>query len=113
MSTFILDLSKLDQQVIKEILGFSLTVGLNFKKLNLVDLEITKDVLFVETETKAEEKSLKKLLNDLNVSNDIINANNKVVSNNKRLGVFLKTKDNTKPFFVDKTTGNTFKIVKD
>ena len=112
MKTFIVDLGRLSPEVNKELLGFVLTVGLNFRK---IDRKLTAEkVLFIEAETRAEEKALKEFLskNDIHGIMTIGNAN-KVDLNGESVGVFSSVKETiSDDYYFDNATGKKFAIVR-
>jgi hypothetical protein len=112
MKTLILDLSSLEKEITRELLGFTLTLGLNFRKINKIENEQLKDVLFIELLTAREEKTIKEFLTENRIINFlVIGKNNSVKDNGKTLGVFRSTQK-TNNVFLDKSTGKKFEIVK-
>jgi len=105
MKTFLIDLDGISPEVFKELIGFILTAGLNFRKLDQRIESRTGRTLFVEVETRAEEKALKE------VSPIIIKNENKAVLDGKIIGTFCQTNrgDNC---YVDNLTGKKFTIVR-
>lgn len=116
MKTFLIDLDSLSPEVFRELLGFILTVGLNFRKIDLVrDNVTTSRSLVVETATKAEEKGLNDFLakNEVEKPISILN-NNKATVGIKVLGTFKQLGKNATAelYYQDKSTGKRFVITK-
>lgn len=107
MKTYLIDLTDLNNDQCKELLGFALTVGLNFRKVSNKEQGKT---LFLEVESIREETSLKKLLTQLSIQDNtfINNKDNSVLKNFKRIGFFKKVEDDE--IFTYKQ--NKFSIVK-
>ena len=113
MKTAIIDLDNISLELFKELMGFTLTVGLNFRKLDQKTESGTGRALFIELATKAEEKALNELLNKLGITPPvIIGSGNKAVSGGKKLGTFKQT-ETTNAQYLDKTTGKAFSIVRE
>ena len=62
MKTFFIDLDSLSPEKFKQLIGFILTTGLSFRKIDLVKSEKVNSTLVVETETRAEERSFNEFL---------------------------------------------------
>jgi len=111
MRTEIIDLDGISPELFKELMGFTLTVGLNFRKLDQKTESGTGRALFIELATKAEEKALNELLTKLGVTPPIFIGNaNKASLNGKKLGVFEQV-ESSGARYLDKTTGKAFSIV--
>jgi hypothetical protein len=114
MKTLILDLTSLEKEVSRNVLGFLLTIGLNFRKVNKIENDQTKDVLFIEIESSREEKALKNILAENKILNYlIIGKDNQVKDGSKKLGSFKLVSDINSNGFLDKTTGKKFQIVRE
>lgn len=115
MKTYFLEIDNLEPQTFKQLLGFILTVGLNFRKIQSITGDKTNEVLVVETLSRIEQKALKKTLEELNVLvKFIVESDNKAKKGSKELGSFtevVKT-DNASSYFLDKTTGKRFNVVR-
>jgi hypothetical protein len=112
MKTFLIDLDGISPEVFKEIIGFILTAGLNFRKLDQRIESRTGRTLFVEVETRAEEKALKEFLTGQAVLSPIIIKNeNKAVLDGKIIGTFCQT-NRGENCYVDNLTGKKFTIVR-
>jgi hypothetical protein len=115
MKTFLIDLDSLSPEVFRELLGFILTVGLNFRKIDLIRDNVTSRTLVVETATKAEEKGLSDFLDKREVEKPIsILSNNKATVGIKVLGTFKQLGKNATAelYYQDKSTGKRFIITK-
>jgi hypothetical protein len=113
MRTFIIDLDGLNSETFKELMGFVLTIGLNFRKLDQRKESGTGRTLFVETATKSEEKALKEFLAKSNAANPIVIGNaNKAVIGTNNLGIFTLDEKAVDNFYLDNTTGKKFTIVR-
>ena len=114
MKTYIIDLYGINSETFKEIMGFTLTVGLNFRKLDQKTESGTGRTLFIELATKSEETALKAFLERQGIAAPIIVGNaNKASLDGKKLGVFSIVNDSAGNYYQDKTTGKKFSIVGD
>lgn len=114
MKTAIINLDDLTPEVFKELMGFVLTIGLNFRKLDQKKESGTGRCLFVELETKAEEKALKEFLTKNEIPLPItILPNNKAVIGLKSIGKLKLLGENAKSnaYYLDKTTNKRLVIV--
>jgi hypothetical protein len=114
MKTFIINLDELSPERFKEVIGFILSVGLNFRKLELVKDDKAVSSLIVEVETKTEEKSFSDFLKKNDVSTPMtILSNNNVTIGLKVIGKFKQLGENAKSnaYYHDKSTGRKFVIV--
>jgi len=114
MKTFIINLDEISSEKFREVIGFILRVGLNFRKIDLVKDEKTLSNLVVEVETKAEEKSFSDFLKKNDISKPItILSNNNATIGLKVIGKFKQLGDNAKAnvYYQDKSTGRKFVIV--
>jgi hypothetical protein len=107
----LIDLDNISPELFKELMGFVLTAGLNFRKLDQKTESGTGRTLFVELASKAEEKALTGVLTKLGLPEQItIGTSNKASLGGKKLGIFgLDNSNNAK--YIDKTTGKRFSIV--
>jgi hypothetical protein len=109
IKTYLLNSENQDQQI----LGFLLTSGLNFKKVDLVTNDKSNSVFFVETTNSQDEKNINSFVkeNDLQKPKTIL-SNNKVTNGLKVIGTFKKLGDKAKRdiYFLDKSTNNKFVI---
>jgi hypothetical protein len=113
MKTYLIDLDNLNSDLCKDLIGFILTVGLNFRKLDRFKDSKTGKTLVVELETIAEDKALKTFLEKRGVSNSIIIKNDKAaVLNGKKIGIFNQVTNADNDFYVDNSTGRKFLIVR-
>lgn len=115
MKTFFIDLDSLSSDVFRDLLGFILTVGLNFRKIELVKDNSTSRTLVVETASRAEEKALNEFLTRNEVEKPIsILANNKATVGLKTIGVLKQLGKNAtaEMYYLDKSTGKRFIITK-
>jgi hypothetical protein len=112
MKTFLVDLDGLATDIFKDVMGFTLTTGLNFRKIDQRMESGTGRTLIIETETKIEERVLKDFLLKHNVTPIIIGSANKASLDGKKLGIFKQvTGDNLSNFYLDTSTGKKFSIV--
>lgn len=115
MKTFLIDTDSLSPQIFRELLGFVLQSGLNFRKIDLVKDKVIGGTLVVETSNKNEEKSLNEFLELSDIEKPIsILSNNKATVGIKVLGTFKQLgKDNKEKFYYqDRSTGKCFIITK-
>lgn len=115
MKTFFIDLDNLSSEIFKELLGFTLTVGLKFRKIELIRDDKSSRILVIEVESKAEEKALNEFFKCNEVEKPItVLSNNKATIGLKPIGTFKQLgKDiNSDAFYLDKTTGKKFVIVR-
>jgi hypothetical protein len=115
MRTFIVDLDTLSSENFRNLIGFTLRVGLNFRKIDSIDKDKTSQLMLIETSTKAEEKALSDLFDRLEIEKPrTILPNNKVTHGLKVLGTFkqLAKESNRDVFYLDKSTGKKFVIEK-
>lgn len=114
MKTFFIDLETLSQENNKTLLGYVLTQGLKFRKIDLVKNDISSKVLVVETETIAESKAFSEFLakNEIPVPITIL-PNNKAVIGLKSIGKLKLLGENAKSnaYYLDKTTNKKLVIV--
>lgn len=114
MKTYIIDLDGINPETFKELMGFTLTVGLNFRKLDQKTESGTGRTLFIELATKAEEKALNELLTSISITQPvIIGSANKASLDGKKLGIFSLVENPIGNYYQDKTTGKKFAIVRD
>jgi hypothetical protein len=113
MKTYLIDLDGISSETFKELMGFILTVGLNFRKLDQKTESGTGRTLFVELATKSEETALKAFLERQGVVIPIVIGNaNKASLDGKKLGVFSSIDNPIGSYYQDKTTGKKFAIVR-
>jgi hypothetical protein len=115
MKTFFIDLDILSSEIFRELLGFTLTVGLNFRKIDFVKDDKSSRVLVIEVETKAEEKALDEFLKLKDIDKPItVLSDNKATIGTKTIGTFkiLGSGALAEAFYLDKTTGKKFVIVR-
>jgi hypothetical protein len=114
MKTFIIDLDGINPETFKDLMGFILTVGLNFRKLDRKSESGTGRTLFVELATKSEEVALKKFLDKQGIIAPIIIGNaNKASQEGKKLGIFSLVSSASTDCYLDNTTGKKFAIVRE
>lgn len=113
MKTFIIELENVSSEKQRDLIGFILTVGLNFRKINQVKGDKTSKVLFLEVESRSEEIALKSFLKQSEISSAItIEKSGKVISNGKLSGKFLPVISEVSEYFLDDSTGKKFNIVR-
>lgn len=113
MKTFLIDLDGLAPEIFKELMGFILTIGLNFRKVDQRTESGTGRTLFVELATKSEEKALKEFLSKQNIASPIVIGNeNKASLNGKSIGIFSQVNQVDGNYYLDTTTGKKFAIVR-
>ena len=113
MKTFLIDLDNISPEVFKELMGFILTVGLNFRKLDRKIESGLGKTLFVELATKSEEKALNEFLDKQGISKPIVIGNaNKANLEGKKIGTFSAVSD-VGAEYLDKSTGKKFSIVRE
>jgi hypothetical protein len=115
MKTFFIDLDSVSSEAFREVLGYVLTVGFKFRKIDLVKDSLTSRVLVVETETRTEEKAFKEFLKKNEIVEPIAVLNNrKAVVGLKTIGNFkqLEKNETANIFYLDKTNGKRFIITK-
>lgn len=115
MKTFIIDLDGMSSELSRELMGFVLTIGLNFRKIDQCLSSKTGRTLLVELETRAEEKALRQFLDNNFIGQPItIGNDNKANLNGKKVGVFTQVSntDGLSNFYLDKSTGKKFTLVK-
>ena len=111
MKTAIIDLDNISSELFKELMGFTLTAGLNFRKLDQKTESGTGRALFIDLATKEEEKALNELLTKLGITPPVLIGNeNKASLDGKKIGVFARV-EIEKAKYIDKTTGRSFSIV--
>lgn len=114
MKTYLIDLDGINPETFKELMGFILTAGFNFRKLDQKTESGTGRTLFVELATKSEETALKAFLERQGIALPIVIGNaNKASLDGKKLGVFSAVDDPIGNYYQDKTTGKKFSIVRD
>lgn len=114
MRTTFLDITTLDKEIIRDLMGFILTVGLNFRKVNFIEKDNTiKDLLLIETESRKEEKALKDKLMTLSIA-EMMSSNdkNELTKGKKRIGVLTLNSESENNHILDKSTGRKFSVVK-
>jgi len=114
MKTFLIDLDGMNQDTFKELMGFVLVIGLNFRKLDQRVENRTGRTLFVEVNGKAEEVTLKEFLKKSGIGDPIVIGNaNKAVLNGKSIGVFCSINSpGLESYYFDSKTGKKFAIVR-
>lgn len=114
MKTFFIDLDSLSPENNRDLLGFILTVGLKFKKIELIKNNVANKTLVVETETLAESKALSEFFTKRELSAPItVLANNKATIGLKSIGKLKQLGDKAmaQAYYLDKTTGKRLIIV--
>jgi hypothetical protein len=113
MKTYLVDLDGIDPIAFKNLMGFVLTIGLNFRKLDQKTESGTGRTLFVEVLTKREETALKEFLEGEAIATPIIvGKENKASLNGKALGKFTLIEEASGNCYHDRTTGRKFAIVR-
>jgi len=112
--TFLVNLDEITMDTCKELIGFILTIGLNFRKIDRRLDDKTEKILFIETETEKEKNALSDFLYNLEMSEITkIDNENKVFLNEARIGIFKRMENEIKgDHFVDLSTNKKFKIIK-
>jgi hypothetical protein len=114
MKTYLIDLDGINPEIFKNLMGFVLTVGLNFRKIDQKTESGTGKTLFVELSTKSEETALKAFLEKLGINSPIVIGDaNKANLKGKKLGVFSAVSNPEGNHYQDKTTGKKFAIVEE
>ena len=114
MNTYLIDLDNLNSDLCKELIGFILTVGLPFRKIDKHVESKTGRTLVVELETKTEEKALKAFIQEHNISNVMTIKNNlNVVLEGKTIGSFKQVISPIGEHYLDNSTGKKFSIVRE
>lgn len=114
MKTYFISISELEPETFKKLLGFTLTVGLNFRKIEFISNEKkVSDVLVIEIASKIEEKALKKFLEESFISVKFtVDTANKAKNGLKKVGNFCEVISNDNDsYYLDKKTGKRFTIV--
>jgi hypothetical protein len=113
MKTYLIDLDGINSESFKNLMGFILTVGLNFRKLDQKTESGTGRALFVELLTKREETALKEFLEGEGiVAPIIIGKENKAILSGKKLGKFTLIDNPIGTYYQDSSTGKKFSIVR-
>lgn len=114
LKTYLIDIDALQNESFKELVGFVLTIGLAFRKIDLISGENTGQCLVIELATKGEETALRRFLNDVGAASPIVIKNdNKATLDGKKLGYFSQVRDVTSfaSYYVDKTSGKKFALI--
>ena len=114
MKTFFIDLDGMSLEDSRDLLGFIITVGLKFRKIELVRNEVSSKALAVETETLTESKALNEFFDKRLLEKPItILSNNKAIVGLKTIGKLklLGENANAPAYYLDKTTGKRLVIV--
>lgn len=113
MRTYLIDLDNLNLELCKELMGFILTIGLAFRKVDRQETGKVGKTLFVELKTLAEEKALKDFLSKQGISRPlVIKGDNRVILEGKKLGTFSEVLTPESNFYLDNSTGKKFSIVR-
>ena len=112
MNTFIIEIDKVDGEAARSLIGFFLSTGLNFRKLNRIKESSLGKCLFVEVENKTEKAIVENLLKNNHINNFSIIDNHdfSVNCNSEKIGTFKIV--NTDYMFEDSSSGKKFSIVK-
>lgn len=113
MKTFLIDLDCLTEDVFKSLIGFVLSRGYAFRKIDLVGSAKVGKTLVVEPTLKSEETALKAFLAETGIASPILVDNaGKAKLEGKNIGVFcqVKSTDGLASFWLDKTSGKKFTI---
>lgn len=114
MKTYIIDLDVLTPNLFRDLIGFVLSRGLNFRKIDLVSSGNVGQSLVIELANKSEETLLKTFLNDLDLASPIILGNgNKATIDGKKIGVFSQVREVSSypSYWVDRSSGKKFALV--
>ena len=114
MKTLIIDLDSLTPELFKEVIGFTLRVGLNFRKIDLVTPGRTGQNLVVEIATRGEDKAFTTFLTGLGIASPIVvKSDNKAVLNGKKLGKFTQVSqvEGLNSYYLDRSTGKKFAVI--
>ena len=112
MRTFLINLDIVNEELQKEILGFILTKGIKFKKLDKVNDKQVKKALFLEPENKTEESNLKEFMKKNDIVSLTILDSAKVLDGIKTIGKLKILKGVSENYYLDKITGKKFIITK-
>jgi hypothetical protein len=113
MKTIFIDLNIIPE-LRRDLVGFVLSQGYNFRQIERVNADGTNSVLVIEAGNKTEEKALNAFLKKAKLSVSMVVENDgKAGKSGKKLGTFREalTPSKDKGFFKDKTTGKTFEVV--
>jgi len=111
MKTIFIDLN-ITPELRRDLVGFVLSQGYNFRQIEKVSPIESCSVLVVEAGNKAEEKALNDFLKRAKVSVSMVVENDgKAGKSGKKLGTFREALTPSKEFFRDRTTGKTFEVV--
>jgi hypothetical protein len=111
MKTYLIDLDNLNLDLSKELVGFILTVGLNFRKVDRFKDSKTGRTLVVELTTIAEDKALKDFLGRKGISSPItVKKDMLAVLSGKKIGIFKQVLESD-DYYLDSSTGKKFSIV--
>jgi hypothetical protein len=114
MKTFFIELDGMTLDNNRDLLGFILTVGLKFRKIESIGEFLIAKTLVVETETLTESRALNEFFTKRGmISPIIISAQNKATKSGKTIGnlKLLGDKANASSYYLDKTTGKKLVIV--
>ena len=111
MKTIFIDLNILPE-ISKELLGFLLTQGYNFRKVEFISQLQRSQTIVIECGNKREEKALNAFLKRVKVSIALMVENSgKAGLKGKKLGRFTELSGNVKvSHYLDKSTGKRFAI---
>lgn len=114
MKTFFIDYDGLSQENRRDLLGYVLTNGLNYRKIDFIKADETTKALVVETQTSDEIKALEAFLNEREVPKQItVLSSNKATIGTKTIGKLkiLGESATAQAYYKDNTTGKRFVIV--
>jgi hypothetical protein len=111
MKTIFIDLNILPETK-KDLLGFLLTQGYNFRKVEFISQLQKSQSVVIEAGNKREEKALNAFLKQAKVSISLMVENSgKAGLKGKKLGVFTELSGNVEvSHYLDKSTGKKFAI---
>lgn len=114
MKTFIIDIDALTPELFKDLIGFILSRGINFRKIELVSGDKIGQSLVVEFSSRSEETALKEFLKEQGISSPIVLGNgNKATLDGKKLGVFSQVREvsGLPSYWLDRTSGKKFALL--
>jgi hypothetical protein len=114
MKTFIIDIDALTGELFRDLIGFVLSNGINFRKIELVSGDKVGQSLVVEFTSKSEETALKEFLKEQGIASPIILGNgNKATLDGKKLGIFSQVREvsGLPSYWLDRTSGKKFALL--
>lgn len=113
MKTYIIDLDAITTDIFKSLIGFVLSRGLAFRKIDIISSGKVGQSIVIELANKAEETLLKQFLGELGIASPIVIDNaGKAKLDGKNIGLFSQVRDinGLASFYLDRTSGKKFAI---